>query len=106
MSRLNRSSSDAVRFADRIAIVFYSENVEGCQYAIATWSSRSEYRLTVCSDGSGLLKFYSSRAKALDAIRRLNKSFNASNVEFISNLDGNITFSFIVDFFRTSSGAA
>ena len=102
MSRLNRVSSDAIKNADRIAIVFYEENVSGSQFAIATFSSL----VNLCSDGSGLIKFYPSRAKALDAIRRLNRSFNASNVEFISDPDENITFRMICDFFRNSSGAA
>lgn len=81
MSRLNRSSSDAVKSAVDIAVVHYPGNTEGFQFGIAAWNNGS---LTLCSDGSGMLKLYPSRAKALDAIRRLNSSFNASNVKFYS----------------------
>lgn len=101
MSRLNRISSDAVKSADRVAIVFYEENLEGQQYAIATFSNL----VHLCSDGSGLVKLYPSRAKALDAIRRLNKRFSASNVELISHPDLNIDFKFITDHFRHGGAA-
>jgi hypothetical protein len=100
MPRLNRSSSASVKSADKVAVLHYANNREGFQYGIAAYDL-SLNEVTICSDGSGLIMYYPSRAKAIDSIRRLNSSFNASNVHFVEY--NKIGFIGLKSFFKSAS---
>lgn len=87
MSRINRASSKAIKEADKVAIIYYPENVPEYQYGVAAYNIDTD-QVTVASDGSGLVMLYAFRSKAMDAIRRLNPSYNATNIPTVEAKEG------------------